>query len=195
MPKSAKKVFYGSPEDLRNGVMDPYNIQGYYTYGSGQTICILAPGAPVLMRLPKEEFKSPMDGNPSISTLQSPHKTVQWLIEQKIVQGKYLHISRPDSATTSAFGLQMKQQGYVPLHILARTPRFERWRRRIVSQCKTILNDRSSYREDSKFTESVTTIKQALQFLAQKQGMDCVDFEKVIRQAFNEFIVEEAMKS
>lgn len=194
MPRS-QTVYYGLLDDVRNGVLDPFNITGYYVYASGQAICKLERGPSNVVRMPRANFAG-IASNPSLSTLKSSPKMVEWLIDRKILQGERIHYpSKIRIGVRNADQTEMAEKGYVPSHIIFASPRFKAWHRKIRAQIKQIIDDRKDFKQDSETSESIESIKQVLVFISQKRQWGPAELEAIVKQAYEEFTIEHTMNA
>lgn len=183
---------------LRDGVLKDLNVLGYYTFGSGQTVCLLKHGTPNLARLPKSVFskggRMAFESYPSASSLKSPMKCLNRILHLRL--GLEGHISYDDGMDfETRQRVAWHQREMISGEKFTRTPGFREFHKRIRDQVDEVLKDKSEFARASVKTESKDLAKDYLSHIMRKYGWEAHDLQEIVDEVMRELSVESVMKS
>jgi hypothetical protein len=183
------------PDFVRN-LFSAYNIQGYHTYGNGQTVCIFGVGPANVVRVSRDQIAHPHKiGYPSFTVVDSPSRVLSYFIENKLISGEFHLIKAVKTRRKKLKKLETEcsPRGFWPLSAAVTYPPFRIWYASLRLQCDTVREDKSSHVWDSRLRESIDEIKEMLEVMAARHAWTSDEMDSIVRTAQSEMIVQNVM--
>lgn len=195
MADKFNRVEYVDSGSIRGGVLDPYNIVGYYTDQNKRTYCLLEPSSEKIVRIQEMNYSLFRRMVP-ITTLKSDIRTMRYLIEQGILKGGSKSFGKGvKPIDRNNFIDQCVSKGWATFGYTLKTSRYNSWRSKIRSQLSKIIEDRGPFYEDSTVNETVFTLKNHFRHACNKFGWSPNKMEQVCERAMQEFVIKSVMNA
>jgi hypothetical protein len=189
------RTAFAALEDMRAGVLDPFNIVGYHVYGSGQTTICVSPAPARILRFDarKVRITQKPDFETSVTGIKNGTKLLISLIDGGIIRG--MRGERMTKVEKETFARQAKEAGFVKSTIIKRAPAWVAWHAKLKAQLELVLQDKPSFKDESKVRETMDHFKSNMAYIVERYGWDLEHMKQMLDDSFNEFLVKGTMES